>query len=201
VFIDASYEAFLATGDSVYFKEAIASADYFRKEKCDAQGIMPDEKGSGGNTSNDAGMYKTVFVHYLMRFIIEAKQNQYLPWMNANAESLWKNRRTSDNLMWFCWGTPAPTQTGANGIGAHMATGMTALLNLLVVAEAAPPVAIGLSDGNPPRTLPESRPRPGGGADAYSADGRRIRAAAGPLRLKTAVPVIRFGARRAPSAP
>ena len=142
IFIYASYLAFLASKDSAYFKDAIATADYFKREKCDAQGIMPDEKGSGGNTSNDAGMYKTVFVHYLMRFVIEAKQKQYLPWMNANADSMWKNRRKSDNLMWFCWATPAPTVAGANGIGAHMATGMVSLLNLIVIAETEPVVSL-----------------------------------------------------------
>ncbi|MDB5103726.1 MAG: hypothetical protein JWP91_1415 [Fibrobacteres bacterium] len=143
IFIYSSYLAFVQTKDSAYFKEAQATADYFKRDKCDAQGIMPDEKGSGGNTSNDAGMYKTVFVHYMMRFVIEAKQNQYLPWMNANAASLWNNRRKTDNLMWFCWGTPAPTVTGSAGIGAHMATGMASLLNLMVIAESAPVVSIG----------------------------------------------------------
>ena len=153
IFIYGSYLAFVHTKDSVYFKEALATSNYFRKDKCDSLGIMPDEKGSGGNTSNDAGMYKTVFVHYMMRFIIESRQNQYLPWMNANANSLWKNRRTADNLMWFCWGTPAPTVTGTNGIGAHMATGMVSLLNLIVIAESTPVVSIS-QRGKPPSMAP-----------------------------------------------
>ena len=170
IFIYSSYLAFLETKDSAYFKEAVATSDYFRRDKCDAQGIMPDEKGSGGNTSNDAGMYKTVFVHYLMRFVIEAKQKQYLPWMNANAESMWKNRRKTDNLMWFCWGTPAPTVTGSAGIGAHMATGMVSLLNLIVVAETEPVVSL------------EQRARPQGaasiptisaGSAVFTVDGKR----------------------------
>lgn len=169
-FIYSSYLSFLHTKDSAYFREAVATADYFRKDKCDANGIMPDEKGSGGNTSNDAGMYKTVFVHYLMRFVIEAKQKQYLPWMNANAESLWKNRRTRDNLMWFQWGTPAPTVTGAEGIGSHMASGMVSLLNLIVIAEAPPPVAIRTPGARPPPALRR-------GGKSFAADGRRLDAA------------------------
>jgi predicted alpha-1,6-mannanase (GH76 family) len=174
VFIYGSYLAFLHTKDSAYFKEAVATSDYFRREKCDAQGIMPDEKGSGGNTSNDAGMYKTVFVHYLMRFVIEAKQKQYLPWMNLNAESLWKNRRASDNLMWFQWGTPAPTATGAEGIGSHMATGMVSLLNLIVIAEAPPPVSVRPA----PLALPSLRKH----GQAFSLDGKRLRAHPDPKR-------------------
>jgi predicted alpha-1,6-mannanase (GH76 family) len=175
IFIYASYLSFLQTNDSAYFKEALATADYFKREKCDAQGIMPDEKGSGGNTSNDAGMYKTVFVHYMMRFVIEAKQKQYLPWMNANAASLWKNRRAKDNLMWFCWATPAPTVTGADGIGAHMATGMVSLLNLIVIAESASPVSLGRNG------TPRSPARNGNGFRSsdggiiFSLDGKRLR--------------------------
>ena len=181
--IYAAYLAFAASKDSSWLKQARATADYFRKEKCDAQGIMPDEKGSGGNTSNDAGMYKTVFAHYLMRFIIEGRQDQYLPWMNANAESLWKNRRKADNLMWFCWGTPAPTVTGANGIGAHMATGMAALLNLIVIAETVP-VSVRPASARDPRA-PE-RPTAGAritrGNGVFAADGRRL-PALGAIRL------------------
>jgi predicted alpha-1,6-mannanase (GH76 family) len=135
-FISSSWEMFKSTGDSTYYKDALATLDYFKNVKCDkTTGIFPDERGDGtGNTDNDAGMYKTVFVHYAMRFIMEAKLWQYLPWLNANAESLWKNRRTSDNLMYFAWATPAPTQSGK--IGSQMATGGVALLNLLVAAEA-----------------------------------------------------------------
>ena len=135
-FISSSWEMFKLTKDSAYFRDAIATMNYFKTVKCDAKtGIFPDERGDGtGNTDNDAGMYKTVFVHYAMRFIIEAQQWQYLPWLNVNANSLWANRRTSDNLMYFAWSTPAPT--GAGKIGAQMATGGVSLLNLLVVAEA-----------------------------------------------------------------
>jgi predicted alpha-1,6-mannanase (GH76 family) len=178
VFIYSSYLSFLHTKDSAYFKEARATADYFKRDKCDPQGIMPDEKGTGGNTSNDAGMYKTVFVHYMMRFIIEAEQKQYLPWMNANAESLWKNRRAADNLMWFLWSTPAPTVTGAGGIGSHMATGMVSLLNLIVIAEATPVVSIGHAPQSRSRD-PLPAPRGTGltvrdGNSIYGLDGKRI---------------------------
>lgn len=134
-FIASSWEMFKATRDSVYFRDALATTTYFRDVKCDPNtGIFPDEKGDGtGNTNNDAGMYKTVFVHYAMQFIKEARQWQYLPWMNRNAESLWNNRRKTDNLMHFLWGTPAPTASGS--IGSQMATGGVAMLNLMVVAD------------------------------------------------------------------
>jgi predicted alpha-1,6-mannanase (GH76 family) len=133
--VSSSWEMFQLTKDSAYFKDAIQTLEYFKNILSDkTTGIMPDERGDGtGNTDNDAGMYKTVFVHYVMRFLIEARQWQYLPWMTANAESLWKNRRQTDNLMYFAWATPAPTQAGK--IGAQMASGGVALLNLLVIAE------------------------------------------------------------------
>lgn len=134
-FVSSAWEMFKVTRDSTHFKDAIATLEYFKNILSDkTTGILPDERGDGtGNTDNDAGMYKTVFVHYAMRFLMEAKQWQYLPWMNANAESLWKNRRQSDNLMYFAWATPAPAQLGK--IGAQMASGGVSLLNLLVVAE------------------------------------------------------------------
>ena len=134
-FVSSSWEMFKVTGDSAYFKDALQTLNYFRDILSNkTTGILPDERGDGtGNTDNDAGMYKTVFVHYAMRFIMEAKQWQYLPWMEANAESLWKNRRPSDNLMYFAWATPTPTQSGK--VGAQMASGGVALLNLMVVAD------------------------------------------------------------------
>ncbi|GEM_PF-6816079 len=145
-FISSSWEMFKLTKDSTYFKDAIATLDYFKNVLSNkTTGILPDERGDGtGNTDNDAGMYKTVFVHYAMRFIMEAKQWQYLPWMNANAESLWNNRRAADNLMYFAWATPTPTQSGK--VGAQMASGGVALLNLMVIADslaAAKPVGLG----------------------------------------------------------
>lgn len=174
IFIYASYLSFVQTKDSAYFKEALATSEYFRKEKCDSLGIMPDEKGTVGNTVNDAGMYKTVFVHYLMRFVIEARQRQFLPWMNANAESLWKNRRTADNLMWSFWGTPAPAVTGAGGIGSHTATGMVSLLNLIVIAESTPVVSIGREGTMRAMTGGGKGLWIRGGDGAFSLDGRWI---------------------------
>jgi predicted alpha-1,6-mannanase (GH76 family) len=134
-FVSSSWEMFKLTKDSTYFKDAIQTLEYFKNILSNkTTGILPDERGDGtGNTDNDAGMYKTVFVHYAMRFIMEAKQWQYMPWMNANAESLWKNRRQSDNLMYFAWATPTPTQSGK--LGAQMASGGVALLNLMVIAQ------------------------------------------------------------------
>lgn len=133
--VSSAWEMFKATGDSVHFKDAINTLEYFKNILSNkTTGILPDERGDGtGNTDNDAGQYKTVFVHYVMRFLMEAKQWQYLPWMNANAESLWRNRRVTDNLMYFAWATPTPTQAGR--LGAQMASGGVALLNQLVVAE------------------------------------------------------------------
>jgi hypothetical protein len=67
-----------------------------------------------------------------MRFIIDGKQIQYRAWMTANADSLWKLRRKTDNIMWYHWATQAP----ATGLMAQGATGGVALLNLIVVANA-----------------------------------------------------------------
>lgn len=126
-FIGAAYGLFKETGDSAYLREAFQTADYTRQTMCSVSGILPDE-----GTGNDAGCFKTVFVHHMMRLILDGKQRQYLPWMNANAVSVWNNRRRSDNIMWNHWATAAPTTT----ITSQCASGGVALLNLMAIADA-----------------------------------------------------------------
>jgi predicted alpha-1,6-mannanase (GH76 family) len=124
-YIGAAHGLFKETGDSVYYREAIQTVDYTRNTLCSTAGILPDESATG-----DLATFKTVFVHHMMRFIIAGKQTQYLAWMTTNADAVWRNRRTSDNIMWSRWNTAAP----ASGIQAQGASGGVALLQLIVVA-------------------------------------------------------------------
>ncbi len=125
-YIGAAYGLFKETGDSVYFREALQTADYTRQNLCiTAGGILVDESATG-----DLATFKTVFVHHMMRFIIDGKQSQYLAWMTTNADAVWRNRRSSDNIMWSRWNTASP----ATGIQAQGATGGVALLNMIVIA-------------------------------------------------------------------
>jgi predicted alpha-1,6-mannanase (GH76 family) len=125
-YIGAAYGLFRETGDSVYFREALQTADYTRQNMCITPGgILVDE-----SATSDLATFKTVFVHHMMRLIIDGRQSQYLAWMTTNADAVWRNRRSSDNCMWSCWNTAAP----ASGIQAQGATGGVALLNMIVIA-------------------------------------------------------------------
>jgi hypothetical protein len=146
-YIGAAYGLFKETGDSVYFREALQTADYTRQNLCiTAGGILVDESATG-----DLATFKTVFVHHMMRLIIAGKQTQYLAWMTTNADAVWRNRRSSDNIMWSRWNTAAP----ATGIQAQGATGGVALLNMIVIANT--PTGITCPQNPTPVVSPSAR--------------------------------------------
>ena len=67
--------------------------------------IMP-EYGSGGD--NNSGL-NSIGLRWISRFMKERKlQDTYLKWLQANANTAWSVRRTSDNLSWCQWLRPTP---------------------------------------------------------------------------------------------
>jgi rhamnogalacturonyl hydrolase YesR len=160
VFVSASYALFCATGDSAYFKDAIKMADYVKNHMCNANGILPDE-----GTAHDNASFKSVFVNRMMKFIIDGKQTQYLAWMEKNGETVWKNRRTRDNIMWYHWDAIAPD----TNIEAQAATGGAALLQLLAIANAQAGIVTRQVNKNALFTIPSRNSR------VFSLDGREIK--------------------------
>ncbi|MBV9848376.1 MAG: hypothetical protein JO250_01690 [Armatimonadetes bacterium] len=68
--------------------------------------IMP-EYGSGGD--NNSGL-NSIGLRWISRFMQDHKlQKAYLPWLQANANTAWNVRRTSDDLSWCQWLQPTPS--------------------------------------------------------------------------------------------
>jgi hypothetical protein len=84
-----------------------------------------------GGLTGDGSAFLIVFVHHMMYFIIDGKQSQYLSWMTLNAETAWRNRRQSDNIMSSAWNNVPP----ANGIESSSCAGGVAIVNLVVLAQ------------------------------------------------------------------
>ena len=93
-------------GDTASAKLA---ADYTRdhlgKRNADGHMIMP-EYGSGGD--NNSGL-NSIGLRWIAKFMKDRRlQSAYLPWLQANANTAWSVRRTSDNLSWCQWLRPTP---------------------------------------------------------------------------------------------
>lgn len=91
--IGAASMLYEITKDSSYLKDARLAADYTKEVMCNAAGILPPE-----GSWNEQGVLKTIFVHYMMLFIEKCDQDQYLSWLQKNAEVAWKHRDTKRNL-------------------------------------------------------------------------------------------------------
>ncbi len=80
------------------------AADYTRDHlgelAADGYRIMP-EYGSGG--SNNSGL-NSIGLRWISKFMKDRHlQSAYLAWLQANANTAWSVRRTSDNLSWDQW--------------------------------------------------------------------------------------------------
>ncbi len=88
-------------GDTASAKLA---ADYTRdhlgKRNADGDQIMP-EYGAGGD--NNSGL-NSIGLRWISQFMKNRHlQKDYLPWLQANANTAWGVRRPSDNLSWDQW--------------------------------------------------------------------------------------------------
>lgn len=85
------------------------AADYTRDHlgKRNAAGLMiMPEYGSGGD--NNSGL-NSIGLRWISAFMKDHNlQSDYLPWLQANANTAWAVRRTSDNLSWCQWLRPTP---------------------------------------------------------------------------------------------
>ena len=59
--------------------------------------------------NTDGGGFNGIFMRWMAKFIGDRTlQNDYLGWLQANAQWAWDHRRTSDNLSWSKWGANTP---------------------------------------------------------------------------------------------
>ncbi|MDR8390186.1 glycoside hydrolase family 76 protein [Aliifodinibius sp. S!AR15-10] len=101
--IGAAVMLYKETGNKKYLDDALASASYTKNVMSDENGILPAE-----GDWNEQGVLKVIFVRYMDMLIEETGQDQYLPWLQKNAESAWQNRDRERNIMFRDYSIPAP---------------------------------------------------------------------------------------------
>jgi hypothetical protein len=109
-FIDYANLLHQITGDPMYYNDAIMAAEFTKNH-------LTSNNNGNGILNNSAGYLNTwadEFARGLGHFIKDNPQlwGQYYPWMKANADSAWANRRTDLNLTWNGWAEPTPLDPG-----------------------------------------------------------------------------------------
>lgn len=116
----------MITGDSSYYRDAIKAIDYVKNNMSNrSTGIL-----NNGGYTGDGCTFLVIFVRNMMDVIRAGNQKQYLDWMTLNAESAWKNRRKSDDIMSSNFGSLAPS----SGLESSSSTGGVAIVTLTVLA-------------------------------------------------------------------
>lgn len=83
--------------------EARLAADYAMNRLC-RDGILP-QYGEDG----DGGGFNGICVRWLAKFMKQrGLEDRYQAWLQKNAETAWRIRRSSDNLSWTRWPDPTP---------------------------------------------------------------------------------------------
>ncbi len=116
-FIGASVLLYLKTRDAAYLAEARKAADWTRANLCTGPNQILRSENQG-----DGGAFKGIFVRYAKLLIRDAGCKEYLPWMRTNADTAWRNRRLSDNIMGYDWS--APTGSGIQSQSASSAVSL-----------------------------------------------------------------------------
>ncbi|HEY3414374.1 MAG TPA: glycoside hydrolase family 76 protein [Armatimonadota bacterium] len=100
-FIGAAVLLYQQTKDKTYLEDAIKTAEWTKANLCVTdQRILKDE-GQG-----DGGAFKGILIRYMKLLINECGRKEFLPWMKANADTAWRNRRPADNIMGNDWSVP-----------------------------------------------------------------------------------------------
>jgi hypothetical protein len=158
-FLGPAFRLFKITGDSSYYRDAIKAIDYVKNNMSNrTTGIL-----NNGGYTGDGATFLVIFIRNMMDVIRVGKQKQYLDWMVLNAETAWKNRRKSDNIMSSNFGSLAP----ASGLESSSSTGGVAIVTLAVLATD-PNSAV-----NPKKKV-SFRDSGMNGGEIFSIDGRKV---------------------------
>jgi predicted alpha-1,6-mannanase (GH76 family) len=134
-FIGAAALLYLQTKDKKYLDDAIKTADWTKNNLCITnKHILRDEDQGNG------GAFKGIFVRYMKLLIRDCGRSEFLPWMQANADAAWRNRRPADNIMGNDWTMPTPSKIQSQ------------------TAASAVAVVVCFTDAEPPTKKPNSRP-------------------------------------------
>jgi predicted alpha-1,6-mannanase (GH76 family) len=100
-YIGAAVLLYQQTKDKTYLDDAIKTAEWTRDKLCVTDQHILKNEGQG-----DAGAFKGIFVRYMKLLVHEDGGAEFLPWMKANADAAWRNRRPTDNIMGSDWTKP-----------------------------------------------------------------------------------------------
>jgi predicted alpha-1,6-mannanase (GH76 family) len=116
-FIGAAVLLHQQTKDPTYLDDAIKTAQWTQANLCVTDRRILKSEGQG-----DGGAFKGIFVRYMKLLIRDGGRSEFLPWMKANADSAWQNRRPADNIMGDDWTRPAgasiQSQTATSAVAA-----------------------------------------------------------------------------------
>lgn len=130
-FIGAGVLLYQQTGDKTYLDDALKAAEWTLANLCVTDEFILRNEGQG-----DAGAFKGIFARYMKILIQECGRTEFLPWMRANADTAWHNRRPTDNIMGNDWTAPA-------GPGIQSQTAASAVAVLLCFADESPSTKTG----------------------------------------------------------
>ncbi|MCW9706479.1 glycoside hydrolase family 76 protein [Fodinibius salsisoli] len=102
--IGAAVMLYEETGKQQYLDDAILAANYTKEEMSNEDGILPAE-----GDWNEQGVLKAIFARYMDMLVEDAGQEQYLPWLQNNVNTAWRNRDEARTLMYRDYDVPAPT--------------------------------------------------------------------------------------------
>lgn len=96
-FIGASVLLYQNGGDKSYLDNAVLAADYCMNTMYEGGVMSNEEEGA------DLPGFKGILCRWLGKLIYEAGQEQYLPWLQKNADAAWENQNSS-GVTWTAWG-------------------------------------------------------------------------------------------------
>ncbi len=114
-FIGAAALLYQQTKDKTYLDDAIKTAEWTMTNLCVTDRHILRDEGQG-----NGGAFKGIFVRYMKLLVHDCGRTEFLPWMQANADAAWGNRRRADNIMGNDWTVPAgskiQSQTDASAV-------------------------------------------------------------------------------------
>ncbi len=114
-YIGAAALLYQQTKDKTYLNDAIKTAEWTKANLCVTDRHILKNEGP-----SDGGAFKGIFVRYMKLLITECGCIEFLPWMKANADTAWRNRRPADNIMGNDWtvsaGTRIQSQTATSAV-------------------------------------------------------------------------------------
>ncbi|HET6247875.1 MAG TPA: glycoside hydrolase family 76 protein [Tepidisphaeraceae bacterium] len=115
-YIGAAVLLYQQTREQSYLDDAIKTAEWTRDNLCVTDQRILRNEGEG-----DAGAFKGIFVRYMKLLINEGGRSEFLPWMKANADAAWRNRRAGDNIMGGDWTRPPRSKVQSQTAGSAVA--------------------------------------------------------------------------------